>query len=308
MEEIKFNGEKLFKFRKEKGFSQEKLALKVGVSRQTIYLWESNQSLPDIEKVSKICRALEINVSDLVEGVNNVSEPENNNIVENANVDKKKSKKIIIRLLLIIAILFLIIYVILSTIKYFKLNVILRKWDKLDKIESYYIIVQELMVSKFDNNFESIIYEKYYKDGILKNVWINPENKEPESIIVKDYNIGKEYIIDMKRKTYIVEEMYDKKEVARLTYEFRKRMDFSNNSLVNYIYCFNPNFDIHHNESYELMLNNFTREDVNPENGYILYEETTDSKFNKIKRYYDYELNTDKDFEINLDEYTEVTQ
>lgn len=37
--------------RKAKGFSQEELADKVGVSRQAVSKWESEQSTPDLEKI-----------------------------------------------------------------------------------------------------------------------------------------------------------------------------------------------------------------------------------------------------------------
>ena len=37
--------------RKSKGISQEELADKVGVSRQAVSKWESEQSTPDLEKI-----------------------------------------------------------------------------------------------------------------------------------------------------------------------------------------------------------------------------------------------------------------
>jgi len=37
--------------RKAKGISQEELADKVGVSRQAVSKWESEQSVPDLDKV-----------------------------------------------------------------------------------------------------------------------------------------------------------------------------------------------------------------------------------------------------------------
>jgi len=43
--------EKLFELRKEKGWSQEKLAEQINVSRQSISKWESGQVLPEIEKI-----------------------------------------------------------------------------------------------------------------------------------------------------------------------------------------------------------------------------------------------------------------
>ena len=37
--------------RKTKGISQEELADKIGVSRQAVSKWESEQSLPDVERI-----------------------------------------------------------------------------------------------------------------------------------------------------------------------------------------------------------------------------------------------------------------
>lgn len=37
--------------RKVKGISQEELANQIGVSRQSVSKWESEQTLPDIEKI-----------------------------------------------------------------------------------------------------------------------------------------------------------------------------------------------------------------------------------------------------------------
>lgn len=47
-------GEKIVKLRKEKGMSQEKLAEALGVSRQAVYKWEINESVPDMEKIAKM--------------------------------------------------------------------------------------------------------------------------------------------------------------------------------------------------------------------------------------------------------------
>ncbi|WP_040535825.1 helix-turn-helix transcriptional regulator [Schleiferilactobacillus shenzhenensis] len=43
-------GEKLFALRKQAGYSQETVAEKVGVTRQTISKWENNQALPEMIK------------------------------------------------------------------------------------------------------------------------------------------------------------------------------------------------------------------------------------------------------------------
>ena len=66
-------GENLIQLRKLKNLSQEDLAEKLQVSRQTISKWESGDSLPDIEKCRKLSELFEVSIDDLVS-----YEPENN--------------------------------------------------------------------------------------------------------------------------------------------------------------------------------------------------------------------------------------
>ena len=47
-------GENLFQARKRKGLSQEAVAEKLGVSRQTISKWETDETLPDIRQAKKL--------------------------------------------------------------------------------------------------------------------------------------------------------------------------------------------------------------------------------------------------------------
>ena len=44
-------GERLYKLRKDKQLSQEEVAEKLNVTRQTISKWETDQSMPDFDKV-----------------------------------------------------------------------------------------------------------------------------------------------------------------------------------------------------------------------------------------------------------------
>lgn len=46
--------EKIMKLRKQKGWSQEELALRLNVSRQSVSKWESMTSVPDLDKIIKI--------------------------------------------------------------------------------------------------------------------------------------------------------------------------------------------------------------------------------------------------------------
>ena len=58
--------ENLVSIRKMCGYSQDELADKIGVSRQTLSKYETGESLPDIEKCKLLADALDVTLDDLV--------------------------------------------------------------------------------------------------------------------------------------------------------------------------------------------------------------------------------------------------
>ena len=58
--------ENIKNLRKEKGMSQEELAEKLNVVRQTVSKWEQNLSVPDSEMLIKIADVFEVSVSSLL--------------------------------------------------------------------------------------------------------------------------------------------------------------------------------------------------------------------------------------------------
>lgn len=60
--------DKLLKLRKEKGLSQEEVADRLKVSRQTISKWETGQSSPDFDKIIPLCELYEISSDELLTG------------------------------------------------------------------------------------------------------------------------------------------------------------------------------------------------------------------------------------------------
>lgn len=69
---MEFNN-RLYELRKQKGFSQEELANRLNVSRQTISKWEIGDSTPDMEKLIAISDLFEISLDELVVGKVNSS-------------------------------------------------------------------------------------------------------------------------------------------------------------------------------------------------------------------------------------------
>ena len=58
--------ERIKTLRKKKGMSQEELALKVHVVRQTISKWENALSVPDADELIHLAKALEVSVNSLL--------------------------------------------------------------------------------------------------------------------------------------------------------------------------------------------------------------------------------------------------
>ncbi|PNZ66968.1 XRE family transcriptional regulator [Staphylococcus croceilyticus] len=74
-------GRQIRKYREKLGYSQEYLAEKLYVSRQTISNWETEKSYPDIHNLMMMCTLFDVSLDDLVKGD-----------VKNMNMDKIKKE------------------------------------------------------------------------------------------------------------------------------------------------------------------------------------------------------------------------
>lgn len=59
-------GNHLFDARKNKGLSQEAVAERLGVSRQTISKWETDETLPDIQQAKKLAVLYGVSLDELI--------------------------------------------------------------------------------------------------------------------------------------------------------------------------------------------------------------------------------------------------
>lgn len=64
---MEFNN-RLYQLRKQKGFSQEELANRLNVSRQTVSKWEVGDSTPDMEKLVAISDLFDVSLDMLIMG------------------------------------------------------------------------------------------------------------------------------------------------------------------------------------------------------------------------------------------------
>jgi len=82
-------GEKITELRKKYNYTQENLAEKIGVTRQTLSNWESNITSPDLNQASLLCKELKININDLLDNELELDVKDNSNNILNKLVGKK---------------------------------------------------------------------------------------------------------------------------------------------------------------------------------------------------------------------------
>ena len=102
-------GEKIRTLRKEKGISQELLAEKLGVSRQSISLWENDQTMPTIENIVALADIFEVTTDEILRdrpSVNCIDTAENEEMEEKKK--KQHSKRGYLIFVSVILVLFLV--------------------------------------------------------------------------------------------------------------------------------------------------------------------------------------------------------
>ena len=60
-------GQRLSRIRKEKGFTQNEIADKVGVTSQAVSKWENDLASPDIDILLKLSEIFDISIDELLE-------------------------------------------------------------------------------------------------------------------------------------------------------------------------------------------------------------------------------------------------
>ena len=79
-------GNNLFQSRKKTGLSQETVAEKLGVSRQTISKWETDETVPDIYQAKKLAKIYNLLLDELIDFDENLLEIKD--IINNSSEEK----------------------------------------------------------------------------------------------------------------------------------------------------------------------------------------------------------------------------
>lgn len=142
-------GNRIANLRKKNNLSQEELADKIGVTRQTISKWELNNTTPDIMQAKKISEVFSISLDELTD--NNMD-----NILINKVSNTEKLAALTIKILKFIGVSLLIFFILI-----FILAIIMYK-NKF-KNRDYNVIGKYSITCSLDN--ETYFYEvEYNKD------------------------------------------------------------------------------------------------------------------------------------------------
>lgn len=98
-------GEKILTLRKEAKLSQEQLAEKLGVTRQTISNWELNETSPDINQAKELSKVFNISLDELTN--NDIQ-----SVLESRVSNTEKLAGLILKILKVIGVLFLVLLII----------------------------------------------------------------------------------------------------------------------------------------------------------------------------------------------------
>ena len=99
-------GEKIYRLRTDRNLTQEQLAEKLGVTRQSISKWEGDLVKPEIEKLKAMAKLFEVSLDDLISDEASDNKDKEKTMAESSLNKKEKLNRIIITViacLLIIA-------------------------------------------------------------------------------------------------------------------------------------------------------------------------------------------------------------
>ena len=170
-------GERISSKRKECGISQEALGEKLSVSRQTIYKWESDQAIPELNNLIAMAKILNVKVGWLIaeeeNELSNQTYDDVTKIVENVmkrsklnDSSNKKEPKSLTRYIL--GLLVLIYFVVFFTFKFIDLD---RKYNQLDRNLANYQYYTQQQIGQISQNVQTAL-DNYNNIVLNSNVEI----------------------------------------------------------------------------------------------------------------------------------------
>lgn len=189
--------DKIRDLRNSKNLTQEELAKKLHISRQSISKWENGLSYPTKESLSSLCEIFDVKVTDLL------SEEEMILIsIDNKdNIDSKGKRNIVLFSLIGTIIIMLSIFVLVINKRVDELSVPSIEDEPIDTFVGF-IVLDEEGINQYENNDNKTEAVYNLLDGIYPFEFIDVLNKEQMFLNrnkifnrkIKNFAIGIEYI------------------------------------------------------------------------------------------------------------------
>ena len=152
--------------RKEKGLTQEELAEKINVTEKAISRWETGRGTPDISLLIPLSKALDISVSELLNGKEDKQEEKNiKDIIKYIDTTNKKKNRFIILICIVIYIILLVLYLNYLRIEYSSITF---HFDYLGEIVVFLFFA--LIISLNNNLLSNFYYDKVEDKNKIKKI------------------------------------------------------------------------------------------------------------------------------------------
>ncbi len=175
-------GNKIMELRKKNGLSQEDLAEKVGVARQTISKWELGETSPDIRQAKELSKIFKVSLDELTD--NDIKD-----ILVEKTTNTEKLAGIILKLIKIIIIIVVLAPVLLITLRIIFKNIHERNSGRLMNVSIVCTLHDESYGYEFSYYETTGEIKEAGGDGYLSNMIDNNTNDAYQALDKIDFFI-----------------------------------------------------------------------------------------------------------------------
>lgn len=161
-------GNRLYELRKKKNISQEEAAEKLGVTRQTISKWETDQSLPDFDKILPLCVLYEITTDELLTGASKPKEMERKAETFDNEIKNKRKTAIVVSSSVFLYFIAVIWIIIAEPIEAISDNLMIGSFLFIVAIATVLLVFHFISISKEENKEKKLREKEQEKyDGLI---------------------------------------------------------------------------------------------------------------------------------------------
>lgn len=163
-------GENLYNLRKRQKMSQEKLAEKIGVSRQSVSKWENGTAYPEMNRILEICKIFHCQLNDLVNDTildfDSLDEEVKMSVVK-FNKEKQRKLKIASKTISICSKILQVITIIISAIIFISMFFVPSVVNSIDISEESVIIANRKLQDETTSNTIMQVFNERSKIEII---------------------------------------------------------------------------------------------------------------------------------------------